>query len=524
MCASSLVILLFLTHVTFIVDEWDFLLHRRGFSADVVLEPHNEHISVLPVLIYKALLAMFGMESARPFQIVSTALFLAMVAVLFVFLRRRMGEWLALAAVLPVLFLGASYDTLLFPFEIGFFCSIGFGIATLLALERDDRSADLLATGLLIGSLSSSSLGLSFAIGAGVWLVLARERRHRLWVTLGPLALFGLWWLGWGRHAENGLSVDNVLSSAGFVLDGVSASLSSLLGLATSRGGTEVTTVGRPLLAAAGALLALRLWRRPVPEWLPALAAILLSFWFLAAFNASPERTAAETRYMLFGVVGVLLVASPLVGRPRLGRMARISVATVAVLAAAGNFEGLRQGHDAREFMSANERAGLAAIEIARDSAPAHFRLSLNDVTFAVYGLIDAGSYLSAVDAYGSPAYSERELASAPEYARVSADRTLVRALGIKLTPTDGSRVGSSDCERVAADDGPVELNGTEPILTSTANESVAVGVSRYAPSVPNLLGELKPGDSGALVIPEDRSRQPWDLILQGTGTVAVCA
>ena len=121
MCGSSLVILLFLTNVTFIVDEWDFLLHRRGFSADVVFEPHNEHISVLPVLIYKALLGTFGMDSARPFQIVSIALFLAMVAVLFVFLRRRMGEWLALAAVLPVLFLGGSYDTLLFPFQIGFF-------------------------------------------------------------------------------------------------------------------------------------------------------------------------------------------------------------------------------------------------------------------------------------------------------------------------------------------------------------------------------------------------------------------
>ena len=135
-----------------------------------------------------------------------------------------------------------------------------------------------------------------------------------------------------------------MLSSAGFVLDGISASLTSLLGLATARAGAEVSALGRPLLAGAGVLLALRLLRRPVPEWLPALAAILLSFWFLAALNASPERTSTETRYMLFGVVGVLLVASPLVGRPRLSRMARISIAIIAVLATAGNLRGPETG------------------------------------------------------------------------------------------------------------------------------------------------------------------------------------
>ena len=37
--------------LTFFLDEWDFLLHRRGFAADVLLDPHNEHIAVLPIAI-----------------------------------------------------------------------------------------------------------------------------------------------------------------------------------------------------------------------------------------------------------------------------------------------------------------------------------------------------------------------------------------------------------------------------------------------------------------------------------------
>ena len=54
--------------------------------------PHNEHIVVAPVLIYKALLELFGMDSARPFQVASTATFLASAVLLFVWLRRRAGD------------------------------------------------------------------------------------------------------------------------------------------------------------------------------------------------------------------------------------------------------------------------------------------------------------------------------------------------------------------------------------------------------------------------------------------------
>ena len=46
-------------------------------------------------------------------------------ALLFVYVRRRVGEWLALAGVLPILFLGPAWDDLLFPFQISFFGSVG---------------------------------------------------------------------------------------------------------------------------------------------------------------------------------------------------------------------------------------------------------------------------------------------------------------------------------------------------------------------------------------------------------------
>ena len=59
---------------------------------------------------------------------------------LFVYARRRVGEWIALAMILPILFLGPSWDDLLFPFQMALFGWIACGIGALLLLERRDRA------------------------------------------------------------------------------------------------------------------------------------------------------------------------------------------------------------------------------------------------------------------------------------------------------------------------------------------------------------------------------------------------
>src|SRR4029077_12978819 len=121
---------------TFLLDDWEFLLYRRDFDAGAVLDPHGEHIVALPGLIYKALQATVGMGSARPYRAASTALFLSSAALLFVFLRRRVGDWPALAATAIVLFLGAAWEDLLWSFQMTYFGSMAAGLGALLALER----------------------------------------------------------------------------------------------------------------------------------------------------------------------------------------------------------------------------------------------------------------------------------------------------------------------------------------------------------------------------------------------------
>ena len=81
------------------------------------------------------------------------------------------------------------------------------------------------------------------------------------------------------------------------------------------------------------------------------------------------------------------------------------------------------------------ERGGLAALELARGQVSPDLELTEQNSGVDYLGLLDAGSYFSAIDAYGSPAYTPAELASAPEPARVSADMVSAAARHLRRAP-----------------------------------------------------------------------------------------
>src|SRR5829696_4640169 len=120
MSVSAALLLVWGSKLTFLLDDWEFLLYRPGFTADSILSPHGEHLSATPVLIYKGLLETAGMSSSLPYLAVSVALFLASVGFLFVYLRRRVDPWLALLGAGIVLFLGPASDDLIWDFQMGF--------------------------------------------------------------------------------------------------------------------------------------------------------------------------------------------------------------------------------------------------------------------------------------------------------------------------------------------------------------------------------------------------------------------
>jgi hypothetical protein len=533
---SGAVLLIFQSHFTFYKDDWAFLLHRRGSSPGVFLDPHFDHIAIAPIAIYKALLAVFGMRSALPFQIVSTLVFLLSVVLLFAYLRRRVGNWLALLGSVLILFLGAASTDLLFSFQFAFSGAIAAGIGALLALDRDDRKGDLGACALLVLSISFSEFGVMFALGAFVGLALGRApRRSRLYVALLPLALYGLWYLGWGHTGANTASFHNLIHSPEFVFDLVSQNLASLFGLATPLSGNGANLVGlnsgRVLLLIA---IELAIWRLARLGWpsrrLWAVLAAGGAFWFLTALNAYPLLRAPTTdRYQYPGAIFLLLIAAELLRGVRLDRRVLAAATAVTVAAAISGYIFLHDNYRLRRESSDALRAQLAALEIGR----AHVRRDL--ILPFPFVTSDAGSYFSAVDAFGSPAFSESQLAASDEENRVGADQTLAPVEGIKLGPVapgadQGARsagrchpLNGSQSGSAALALGPGSYTISARKAGATSQVGVTVRAARFADQPSVTLGALNPGAAAALSIPPDKSSRPWRLYLPPSSAVTVC-
>ena len=44
LAASGVLLLAWFSDLTFFGDDWDPLLFRRGFNAEILVRPHSEHI------------------------------------------------------------------------------------------------------------------------------------------------------------------------------------------------------------------------------------------------------------------------------------------------------------------------------------------------------------------------------------------------------------------------------------------------------------------------------------------------
>ena len=548
LAASGALLLAWQSHLTFLIDDWDLLLSRRGFNAHALFDPHANHLIVGPVLVYKAIQATIGMESIVPYAVASIVCFLASVFLLFIYLSRRVGDWIALAAVLPILVMGTAYEDLLTAFQINYFGSIAFGIGALLAIERRDRRGDVIACALLVASLAFAEIALAFAAGVLVAIVLQRGPLRRCWVIAVPAVLYAVWFVIYEAGGSSDLSVHNVALSPAYVVDGFASSLGSLLGLGTPTifHGEGGLPFGRPLLVAAIAGATFWLLRSRASSRVAVLIplAVGLAFWLLTAanYNHLAERTPTASRYQYVGAVFVLLIASELAAgwRPR-WRAVLVALA-VSIAAAAGNLVTLHDGYRSLTSFTVTVRGGLAGLEIAADRVNPNLTLTPQNSTFEYVDQVIAGPYLSASAKFGSPAYSESELVSAPESARVAADKVMAAALPISLraggvqpplggapprvvgSPNTHSSVQGS-CMTVSGVAAAAPILALPPggaILKAPGETPHALLLRRFASGFRASAGTLR--GAASLLIPTDRSSRPWQLQLGGNGPITACA
>lgn len=532
MLVSGVLIVALGSRLSFLLDDWTYIIERRAFDLDSFLRPANEHLAAAPVALWKLLITAFGIGSTLPYSLVSTGLFLVSVWLFFVWMRGRLGEWPALLATLPLLFLGAAFDDLLwfsasFPFLGGVACGLGM----LLALDRRDRLGDRLACAALTGVVLFSSLWAAFVVGAVVDIVLRRQDRDwksRAYVVLVPLGVYAIWWLGWGHSAESPFTLHNLATTPRFVFDSLAAAIAALFGLATPvEGATAPAGLewGRPLAILFGALFLWRLHRvDSVPRSLWVILAIVLTYWILGGMAVKPGRAAWVSRYQYSGVVLVLLVAAEMLRGVRLDRRLLVPALVVVAASVASNGLFLDLAYKSYRQTSEIERADLAAVEITRDSVSPDFVLS-EDIAGTGYVSVQAGPYLSARDAYGSPAFSPTQLASAPEEARIPADKVMAAALGVRVEPTQ-REPRLRNCRNVRANEAApaVVTLSADTVLRPQAGATVSLALRRFAESFPVELGAVPAGSWTKVAIPADRLSRPWQGQLSGPGIVEICS
>lgn len=531
--ATAAVMILALTwHYTFLQDTWDYLINRRTLTVDTILAPHNEHIVVVPMLIEWIFLQLFGMDTAKPEILLLTVSLLATAGLLFVYLSRRVDQWLALFATILILCLGPAWELLLWPFEISLIGSVLFGLAMLLALEREDRLGDFLACLFLLISIGFSSLGIPFAAAAFV-VVLQSPRRGwltRSYVFLVPLVLYALWYLGWGSDAESHMSARNVLASPRYVAEAMAVGTGNLFGLGTNPiDGVTEKIWGAVLLTLIAIGLVWLKRRRPGidPRFWPVAAAAAAN-WFLMAFNQMPGRDPVSSRYQYASCIFLLMLAANLLAGQRLGRRGILIGAVVTALAIGPNLIVLENGSDFFDSQTVFTRTDTAALEIARRTVDPDLQLTPDIAGAPALVNIYAGTYLEAVDEYGSDAYSVSELETAAPPARRQADIFLSEALPLTVREQPGlyapaagascSAVSGSPSEEVQVDPGTTRIEvppGPEAILS----------LRRFATDeYPVPVAKAEGRSTTTVRVPRDEAPQrPWYLQVDAEQGARVC-
>jgi hypothetical protein len=450
--AAGVLLLIAGRHLTFFFDEWDFILGRRGESVATYLDPHNGHLQLFPVAVYKLLLAFVGLRHYWPYQVVEIILHLLCGGLVYVIARRRVGAWAAIAPSTLLLFMGSAYEDLLWPFQIGFLASVAGGLGCLALLDRPVNRHDAGACALLLWSLSASAVGIPFLLAAATMLIVQRAPPRRFWIVAVPALLFVIWYIGWG--GSEGSSLQAVLSAPQFVTDAASAATAGIAGFSLTYG---------PALAV---VVLLALWaRRRSAHHSPlsiAVAVGALSFWGLSAVARADSASPAASRYLYVGACFILLLLVDAATDAVASRRVSLLLAAIVLAAVVSNLGLLRTGERSFRAVDQTLRVSLTALDVAAPAVSPTFQPdSQGDPQ------IQAGPFLSASRAFGSPGLTLMQLEREPASLRETADQILEQAERLALSPV-GARTQSSPIRALDSQRGRLITRGQCSVFTPT--------------------------------------------------------
>lgn len=432
---------------TITVDEWSWgFAARTDFDLDAFVEPHNGHFQAVMVLLTKGALQVFGADAGLPLRVVAVAVHLATAGCVFLLMRQAIGAVAALAPSVLVLFLGAAHDGIVGSHGMSVTITVLTGLAAWLAIQRRATAWDVVAAALLTIGAATETTIMPFVLGAAAMIALDRESpRSRYWVVAVPVAVYALWWLGWGHTEESDVAIANFAALPAFAFDALAAALGSIAGVFTVTGSRTAGFALGPGQALAGGLLMVTLFLALDRRYRPGIASAapmvaLLSFWLMISGVASPDRQPWSSRFIYISVVLLLLVLATEIAASPARRKAAAILSCVCALSLLPNIREITYAGDgAREQAEVNKAVMGAADLLGAGAPPA---VLLEDPNDQVAGqLVDLAfpleRYRASSRRFGAPTYSLPQIEAAGPVARGAVDRLLARALSIEVAPVE---------------------------------------------------------------------------------------
>jgi hypothetical protein len=224
-------------HEWFFVDEWDFLTRRVGPNPPTgLLIPHNEHPSMIPILVWRALFDVFGVRRYSPYMAVVILCHLAVVLTVWALARRcgaGPGVCLVVAAVMATA--GIGWENMIWAFQIGMLGSL---LASWVGAALTDRPRGrfgpvrLVVTWLvLIAGLACSAVSVPLLVLPLLVTAARRGLVAALTVVSVPAVLFVAWYSQWGRDGVSASKGFEPLQLAGYAIEGLSSALDGVTGV-----------------------------------------------------------------------------------------------------------------------------------------------------------------------------------------------------------------------------------------------------------------------------------------------------
>ncbi len=208
----------------FSTDDW--LFAERGHSLTDYFRPYNMSLAIVPIAIYRVLLAVFGFHTTLPLRLVGIVCETSVAVALFLTVRSRISA--AVALVVGATFLWYPH-MVLYPSAFDHYIGVTAAIGCAWILTRQRPSQDLLLAIALCVSLGASGVGVAACVGCLVYLAIGGAPWRRWLAVAVPVLAWTLWWATVARSPRDAAH-RTAAQSRDLVVNGIIRSFDGLVG------------------------------------------------------------------------------------------------------------------------------------------------------------------------------------------------------------------------------------------------------------------------------------------------------